>query len=412
MILLWPSFAGAQKVKPLKIGERAPDIVISNVYNSYSSIIHSFDLEGKLIILDFMATTCVPCVKVLPRFDSLQKQYGKSLQIILVSPEKAERIQTFLKMHPSLHLPLAADSNCAKYFPHTYISHVAWINPNGVVCAITHTEYVNSENIQSVLNGQNINWHVKRDIPDYDYSQPMFQLNKTHLPDEAKPVHYYYTSIISYLPGVQKYIKITEDSVQNSTHLLLVNFSLLELYKILFRRFQIPLSHILLDEKSKTQLIYNPALEYFEMWKRENVHCLEGTLPSRIPAEQQMKKLIQDIGFYFGLNASLKKRSVECMVLKNKAGSGKKSLIQDGLTMGSVVGTLNNQLGAMPVIDETHGTVYLKLPIIEKEVTDSLYLQKTLNDYGIAITTETREIEFLIINQSTMIENQINNLKN
>ncbi len=84
MIFLCPLFTPAQVVKPLKIGERAPDITISDVYNSQASTIHSFDLKGKLVILDFMATTCVPCIKVLPRFDSLQKQYGKRLQIILV----------------------------------------------------------------------------------------------------------------------------------------------------------------------------------------------------------------------------------------------------------------------------------------------------------------------------------------
>jgi peroxiredoxin len=399
MILLLPFMSTGQTVKPLQIGDTVPDIIISNVYNHSGSTIHISDLKSKLIILDFMATTCVPCIKVLPRFDSLQKQFGKRLQIILVSPEKSQRIQAFLKTHNSLNLPLASDSNSAKYFPHTYISHVVWINPNGVVCAITHTEYVNSKNIQTVLNGQKVNWPVKRDIPDYDYTQHLLQLNKNNMPNEALPANYCYTAILNYLPGVQKYNKVTEDSTNNSTHISLINFSILELYKILFQRFQIPLSHIVVDEKTKEQLFYNPSSEYFETWKRDNIHCLEATLPSGIPAEQQRKKLIRDIGFYFGLNASLEKRSMQCLVLKNKAGVSKKTSSKEGITFGSVVGSLNNQLGAIPVIDETEGTAYLKLPITEEEPKDHSYLRKILNDHGVEITTEKREIELLLIKQ-------------
>jgi thiol-disulfide isomerase/thioredoxin len=389
-----------QKVKALTIGDKAPDIIISNVYNSSVSKMHLSDLKGKLVILDFMATTCVPCIKVLPRFDSLQQQYGGHLQIILVSAERSERIQGFLKKKKSLKLPFAADSNASRYFPHTFISHVAWINAEGVVCAITHTEYVNSKNIQTVLNGQKVNWPVKRDIPEYDYRKHLLKFNESIIPNEALPAHYYYTAIVSYLPGVQKHNKVIEDSVNNLTHISLINFSVLELYKILFRRFQIPLSHILLDEKTKEQLIYNPASEYFEMWKRDHVHCLEATLPIHLSASQQRAKLIQDVGFYFGLKALVEKRSVECIVLKNKQVPRKKTTATNGLTLASVVGTLNNQLNAIPVIDETRGTVYLRLPLTENEVKLNSSLRKILNDFGIELSTEKRTIEFLLINQT------------
>lgn len=412
--MLLPILCSAQAptIKALTIGDTVPDITITNVYNYPDSTIRLSDLKGRLVILDFMATTCIPCIKVLPRFDSLQKQYSERIQIILVSPENAERIQSFLRKSNSLHFPLAADSNSAKYFPHTYISHVGWINPNGIVCAITHTEYVNSKNIQTVLKGQKINWPVKRDIPDYDFTQHLLQLNERIMPNEALPAHYYYTAIVNYLPGVPKYNKVIEDSTNNSTHISLINFAILELYKILFRRFQIPLSHIVLDAKTKEQLIYNPALGYFETWKRSHVHCVEATLPFRISEEQQREKLINDIAFYFGLNASLERRFVDCLVLRNKNGVSKKTSINDGLTVGSIVGMLNNQLDAVPVIDETQGTVYLKLPITEAEAINNSHLRKILNEYGIELTSEQREIEFLVINQSNGEDKQINNPKN
>jgi thiol-disulfide isomerase/thioredoxin len=65
----------AQNSKPptnLKIGDKVPEITISNILNykdstgkpSTSAKISEF--KGKLLILDFWATWCTPCIKYLP----------------------------------------------------------------------------------------------------------------------------------------------------------------------------------------------------------------------------------------------------------------------------------------------------------------------------------------------------------
>ena len=411
MIFLWPFVSTGQTVTALQIGDTIPDITLTNVYNYPSSTIHLSDLKGKLVILDFMATTCVPCVKVLPSFDSLQQAFGEQVQIILISSEKPESVKAFLKKHNSLKLPLAADSDAARFFPHSYISHVAWVNPKDVVCAITHTERVNDENIRAVLKGQKVNWPVKRDIDDYDFSKPLLQINENKIPDEGRPAQCYYISVISYLPGVQKYSKITEDSLQNTTHISLINFGILDLYKILFERFQMPLSQIKIQSKNKSLLIYDPSLGYFESWKKKNVYCIEATLPRGIPIQQQKEKLINDIDFYFDLNASLEKRDVQCLIMRNKGHAVKKASVKEGLTLGSVIGTLNHRLGSVPVIDETHDMLDITLPITEEEVTDNCLLQKILDEYGIELTVEKREMEFLVIKNSGSKNQVITNSK-
>ena len=44
--------------------------------------------KDKVVILDFWATWCPPCVAEIPHFIALQKKYGKDLQIIGISVDK------------------------------------------------------------------------------------------------------------------------------------------------------------------------------------------------------------------------------------------------------------------------------------------------------------------------------------
>ncbi|MCD8540458.1 MAG: TlpA family protein disulfide reductase [Leadbetterella sp.] len=46
--------------------------------------------KDKLIILDFWATWCVPCIKSLNKLDNLQKEFGEQLAIVPVTRETSE----------------------------------------------------------------------------------------------------------------------------------------------------------------------------------------------------------------------------------------------------------------------------------------------------------------------------------
>ncbi|WP_421943330.1 TlpA family protein disulfide reductase [Pedobacter sp.] len=110
--------------------------------------------KDKLIILDFWATWCSPCIAMMPKMDSLQKAFRGKVEIVSVAYEKAAVTSAFLKdKFKGKHFAFAEileDKTLVKQFPHTLLPHYVWIK-NGRIMAITGSEEVNFTKINAVL---------------------------------------------------------------------------------------------------------------------------------------------------------------------------------------------------------------------------------------------------------------------
>jgi thiol-disulfide isomerase/thioredoxin len=54
------------------------------------------DLEGEVVLLNFWATWCPPCVAELPHIQNLANEYGNKVKIVLVSGENPSKVSTYL----------------------------------------------------------------------------------------------------------------------------------------------------------------------------------------------------------------------------------------------------------------------------------------------------------------------------
>jgi len=96
--------------------EPAPAISL-NLLNGGKLALDS--LRGKIAVVDFWATWCVPCLSEIPMFNQLKKDYqAKGVEVIAISldEEGASKVRPFLKEHPMDYIQAIGDQGTADAF--------------------------------------------------------------------------------------------------------------------------------------------------------------------------------------------------------------------------------------------------------------------------------------------------------
>ncbi len=97
------------------------------------------DHSGKVIVINFWATWCVPCVREMPSFESLYRRFrSKGLTILAVSLDKGDskKVQEFVDKH-RLSFPILLDTNgvAEKLYPSFTIPFTYVVDKLGRVVA-------------------------------------------------------------------------------------------------------------------------------------------------------------------------------------------------------------------------------------------------------------------------------------
>ncbi len=193
-------------------------------------------LKGKVVVIEFWATWCVPCVAAFPHINELAEKYkDKGVVFISVStdkgPDAEEKINILLKTRP-LNTYVVLDSNGltrekygASTIPTTYL-----INKEGKLDAVTYPSFLKEEHIENLINGKPSNVPQKKEqqwstSDAMDTSGALFSLNikeykglmegtdwrkdKIHLTGMNT------TELIAYLFDVEEQTVICDSSLQD-----------------------------------------------------------------------------------------------------------------------------------------------------------------------------------------------------
>lgn len=452
LLILGVSISFAQittTIKPLEVGQQMPAVVVSNLTNTKDKTFNFADYKGKLVIIDYWATWCAPCIATMPKLDELQKKFSDKLKIVLVGQEGKEKIDKFLSTRERLQglktaLPIIYnDVQLRSYFPHTAIPHTVLIDGNGKVVAITSPEELNEQKLMQVMNGAEIKVSAKTDRYSINRDELFFNERM------AKPL---FVNEGVWIDGNTKFKSVLTGYVENAGglsspqigRLLQINTTISGLYRAAFS-YQIDPSFTRISanrvvfevSNSMRSLIDQPrslkTREELIAWNLKHFYTYDLVLPNyyigpgnyngkdhvRRMACQIMQK---DLATYFPkLSVSVDQREVECLALKcldaslinSKENFGEQSNQGGKMAAGSTLGGgtyTSKRFGILyemlrlalqrelPLIDDTNynGPVNVKLDV---NMSNLEAVSEELKKFGMTIIKEKRVIPMLVIKE-------------
>ena len=127
------------KIKPqagLEVGMQAPDFTLRNLNGNLEGL---SEFKDKVIILNFWATWCAPCLEEMPAFEKLYRRYrSQGLTVIAVSLDKGDtsKVEKFVDEH-SLTFPVLLDLDgiAERIYPSFTIPFTYVIDKRGKIAA-------------------------------------------------------------------------------------------------------------------------------------------------------------------------------------------------------------------------------------------------------------------------------------
>lgn len=350
LLLTKVAHARQENVREIQVGDVIPNVKLNKILNYTSSTASLSDFKGKLIIIDFWATWCTPCVGAFPKLDSIQNEFKDQIQILPVTSEKENTVKYFFgqleKLKKKVPLSIVNDSILRRMFKHVYLPHCIWIDKAGKVIAITDGKDVNTANVKAAIEGKGFAYKLKNDVPlniidESERGIPVISAG-VKVFDQGK---IQYTRVSDSLLFVQTALTQTIDglgggSTVDSCLVGVWNVPVIWLYKVALWKHgmnmlneqktiaEIPdtrLYELITASAKDGSRIVQPGMEY-SAWLKQNGYCYQVKVPAFL-SNQKYDIMVEDLnrffGAKFGIEGRLEKRLSPCLVLERTSNSEK-----------------------------------------------------------------------------------------
>ena len=407
--------------KGLQIGQEVPNVTLTNLHNykdasgKVATTAKLSDFKGKLIILDFWATWCAPCVASIPKLERLQKQFEGKLQILPVTYQQDNElipVLTYLKQQNRIlnSLPnVFAEKELHKLFPHVYLPHYVWIDQKGVVKAITDGKPINELEINNALKENYQDLVKKTDFKlAFDKNAPIFINGNGG--DGSTMI--YHSILSSYIIGIGLGFSINPPIRGNLgfSKMLARNVGLVRLFNLAFGagKKQYTTSKVIYE--TKDSLVIDP-LRMGKNW-RDYSWTYELSLPPTLQSNAYQLMHSDLFKLFPQYSVKVERRKTLCYALRQLPGKniipsvgGEEIIDQNptGLMMRN--GSLNLFINTL----DAHYFSFSKIPIVnlinDKTLTDLIInaplsnpdaINLELTKYGLELVKGEFEIDMVV----------------
>ncbi|WP_398455851.1 TlpA family protein disulfide reductase [Sphingobacterium thalpophilum] len=397
----------------LRIGDDVPDLPIASIHNYKTKSAKLSDFKGKLLILDFWATWCSPCVAMMPKMETLQKEFAGKLQFISISSQKKKDVLAFISKLDAKYrgnIPMVTDDILfSRYFPHVFLPHYVWIDQNGKVLAITDAKEITEEKIQETLKNASQSFlQRKRDYRiQYDDKLPLFMNENGGSPPKVLS-RSILTSHQFGLSATFTRLPMTDTSV---VRLTFTNMTIATLFSFAKGGKNGPYS-----PKNWRFLVKDTSALVSTGDKRDwyinNTYCYELVLPKTLDNQKYTIMDTEISRLFPQYTVTSEKSTTDVLALvrtdktdkiKSKGGAAKSHFNAVGFELQNVtikwiiaqLGTVYLQNYPLPIVDDTGYTEMVDIKV-DAKLSDVDALNASLRKYGLAFEKKKKEIDVLV----------------
>lgn len=438
----------AQNVKPANVGDTVPDslwnmpLQVVNHPQQHKTIKLSEFRNKKLIIIDFWATWCSPCVASLNKTIPIYRKYSDDMVLLPVTSHDSDAAQKVENRMQKLgwDIPSVLDAKMYLYntsFPPGYgtgIPRMIWIS-GGKIIAIPKVAYATEENILKAIKGEPLNIPNKpTNLKPLNYTLPLFVKDngQTGLYFRKRP----YSVIARNLPGYGTGSKTIFLRKNDTTIIAGVNRTLENLCFDAWQQWIFPglkpENGIIwqVSDSLKSRLFNGPKYDKtfpldkniaWNEWIKKNTYGYNLRYPQPISEKEAYYFMQQDISKFFGIYLRLKfniaaiskqryavlrvSNSVKLTetALQHKSSGNSRQYQNVHFTQGllSKVSKAIPDLSIKGVLDSTGLNPNLK---VDFDFPDELnnnpqLLTEALKRYGLVLSIQERDVPVLIVTQ-------------
>ena len=361
------------------IGQAAPELGIEKYLQAPEGEKSLSALKGKVVVLEFWATWCAPCVAEIPHLNQLNEEFrDKQVQFISVTDEGEDVIAPFLKRQEMKSwIGLDADRSAFEAYGVRGIPRTFLIDQKGIIAASLHPVGLSSDMIEKVIAGEKI-------------ERPKLSKPKTVENEGTDP-------IFKILIAPTEKRKWPSFSIGGSKGYRKLDAEGITLHQALSSAYDVP----------KTRILGPETL--LESWY---------TISVRLPTNQFDLLFQQALTASLQLRVSNQKKSVEVFVLTAGEDSAEKLRptvmgSSGSMTMGGrgKIKTMNGEISMLAnalesvlervVEDGTGIEGKYDWEITYDEDDPNSVLAALKEQLGLQIRKEQREIEFLVVNDAS-----------